>query len=107
MSVLNLIYLPTCQLKVCLCLTHDVCAEGNRLSLPTVVVEGQVPGTSVQVLDKHRLIEDHSLDAPPLPWRLDHAPLLLPIQALHIVILQEKERESFGLNGCMKSMIQL
>lgn len=84
------------------CLTHDVCAERNRLSLPAVVVEGQVPGTGVQVLDKHRLIEDHSLDTPPLPWRLHHAPLLLPIQALHIVVLWEKggQQESSGLNGC-------
>lgn len=73
-------------------LTHDVCAEGNRFHLPTVVVEGQVPGATIQVLDKHRLIEDHSLDAPPFTRRLNNAPLLLPVQALHIVILKEKER---------------
>lgn len=74
-------------------LTHDVCAEGHCLHLPTIVVEGQVPGASIQVLDKHCLIEDHSLNASPFTRRLNDAPLLLPVQALHIIILKEREVE--------------
>lgn len=74
------------------CLTHDVGAEGHRLHLPTIIVEGQVPGASVQVLDKDGLVQDHSLDAPSFTRGLNNAPLLLPVQALHIIILGGGER---------------
>lgn len=86
------------------CLTHDVGAEGHRLHLPTIIVEGQVPGASVQVLDKDGLVEDHSLDAPPFTRRLNNAPLLLPVQALHIIILGGAE--SLDLNGEHASTIK-
>lgn len=80
---------PPTNEKSPVALTHDVGAEGHDLPLPAVVVEGQVPGAGVQVLDKHCLVEHHRLDAAPLARGLHHAPLLLPVQALHVVVLQQ------------------
>lgn len=80
---------PPTNKKSPVALTHDVGAEGHDLPLPAVVVEGQVPGAGVQVLDKHCLVEHHRLDAAPLARGLHHAPLLLPVQALHVVVLQQ------------------
>lgn len=37
-------------------LTHDICAEGNWFSFPTIIVEGQMPGAGVQVLHEHSLV---------------------------------------------------
>ena len=71
--------------------TSDHSVEGNHLFVFAIIVEGQVPQAHIQVLDKHGFVLNQRLYAPAFPGRLDHAPLLLPIQALHEVILGKEE----------------
>lgn len=57
-----------------------------------------MPCAGVQILHKDSLVLHHRLNTAPLPRRLYHTPLLLPIQTLHIVILK-RERGWSGVGG--------
>lgn len=73
--------------------TQNNCTEGDHFFVLAIIVKRQVPQTHIQVLNKHSLILNKSLNTSPFPWGFHHTPFLFPIQAFHEIILQGKKKK--------------